>query len=61
MGSNVSNSEPLRCPWCDIYVRSATGLCVCQDACGVITCPARNADEYEPPPVPRFAKVPRAA
>lgn len=44
-----------RCPWCDVYVRSSAGLCICTEACGCITCPARNADDYTPPPVPIFA------
>ena len=50
-----------RCPWCDIFVRSAAGMCTCDEACGCLTCPARNADDYTPPPVPKFARAGRAA
>ncbi len=45
-----------RCDWCDIFVRSALGLCKCETACGSTTCPARNADGYDPPAVPVFAR-----
>ena len=50
-----------RCPWCDIFVRSAAGMCTCNEACGCLTCPARNADDYTPPPVPKFARPVAAA
>lgn len=43
-----------RCGWCEIFLKSATGLCICDEACGIITCPARNADNYTVPAVPRF-------
>lgn len=52
--ASIRAEKAASCPWCDIYVRSSAGLCTCAEACGVITCPARNADGYEPPPVPRF-------
>lgn len=69
--SQLGSTEPVerpagtatreRCPWCDIFVRSAAGMCTCEEACGCLTCPARNADDYTPPPVPRFARAVEAA
>lgn len=39
-----------------IYTNSASGLCICLEACGNNTCCARNADNYEIPLVPVFEK-----
>lgn len=57
----VESVKGERCPWCDIFVRSAAGMCTCNEACGCLTCPARNADDYTPPPVPKFARPVAAA
>ena len=47
-----------RCPWCEIFTRSAAGMCTCTEACGSTTCPARDADDYQSPPVPVFPVAP---
>lgn len=60
-GGVVTAPRSERCPWCDIFVRSAAGMCTCDEACGCLTCPARNADDYTPPPVPKFARRVEAA
>jgi hypothetical protein len=59
--AKAESAKAERCPWCDIFVRSAAGMCTCNEACGCLTCPARNADDYTPPPVPKFARPVAAA
>lgn len=52
--TEMNPETKIRCPWCVIFTRSCSGLCICDEPCGENLCPMRNADDYEPPPVPVF-------